>query len=205
MKFSQEDWKIIQPALLIFLVVILCAFLLLVYEQNQKQISASALERQQQAFTQASNRFIRSGEEKASIKLNLPKYQALLNQGAVGEERRIEWVDALRNIHKENKLFSIKFSIGPQSIYHAIPAKNIEPFKAYHSQMKIELALLHENDLFTLFDELKRKNLAPFLIKQCEMTRQNANIGNSLTANILAKCDLDWITVHEPIAQAKTQ
>lgn len=205
MNFSQEDWKSIQPALLILLVILLCAFLLLAYEQNQKQISSSALERQQQALTQASNRFIRSGEERVSIKLNLPKYQALLNQGAVGEERRIEWVDALRSIHKDNKLFSIKFAIGPQSIYQPISAKNIEPFKAYHSQMKIELMLLHENDLLTLFDELKQRNLIPFLIRQCEMTRQNANIGNSLTANILAKCDLDWITVHEPIAQEKTQ
>lgn len=204
MRFLREDWKRIQSASLTLVIVSVFSFSLIAYEKNQKQISIDALEQQQKLLTQATNRFIKSGEEKASIKLNLPQYQTLLNQGAIGEERRIEWVDALRNIHKDNKLFSIKFMIGPQSLYQA-SAQNIQPFKAYHSTMKVELALLHENDLLILFDELKRKNLTPFVIRQCEMTRQNANIGSSLTANIQAKCDLDWITLHEPITTTKAR
>ena len=199
MKFSREDWRKIQLALVVFFLVLISAVLLFSYEQHRKHASLSSLLQHQQALTQATNRYIKSGEEKVSIIQHLPRYQRLVNQGAVGEEHRIEWVDALRNTHKDNKLFSIKFAIGVQSPYPSTLMPNVEPFKPYHSLMKIELSLLHENDLLVLLDSLGQKNLSPFILQQCEMTRQNANISNSLTANIQAKCDLDWITLHEPL------
>ena len=65
--------------------------------------------------------------------------------------------------------------------------------------MKLELAMLHEGDLLILFDSFTEQKTSPFIVRQCEITRQNANIGSSLTPNMLAKCELDWITIHEPI------
>ena len=69
--------------------------------------------------------------------------------------------------------------------------------------MQIEWALLHEGDLLVLLDAMKQKSLAPFVVRQCEITRQNNNINNSITANLQAKCELDWVTVHEPLSAVK--
>jgi hypothetical protein len=65
--------------------------------------------------------------------------------------------------------------------------------------MKLELAMLHEGDLLTLLNGLGMQQTSPFIVRQCEMTRQNDNIGSSLTPNMQAKCELDWMTIHEPI------
>ena len=202
MKLTHEDIKKILPALFTLLLSILSVLFLLRYENAFQENLLRLLMENQASLENAKTRFIKSGEEKIIIEQNLPKYQKLFNQGAIGEEKRIEWMDALRNIHQENKLFNIKFMIGEQSSY-SNPNQGIEPFKPYHSLMQIEWALLHEGDLLVLLDAMKQKSLAPFVVRQCEITRQNNNINNSITANLQAKCELDWVTVHEPLSAVK--
>ena len=186
MKLTREEFMKILPAFLGFVGAILSVLFLLNYEHDHHQHLLNARMQNQDILSKAKTRFIKSGEEKISITRNLPQYQKLFNQGAIGEEKRIEWMDALRNIHQENKMFNIKFRIGEQSVY-PMPTQSIEPFKPYHSLMKIELALLHERDLLVLLDALKQKSLAPFVTQQCEITRQNSSINNFITANLQAR------------------
>lgn len=202
MTLTREDFKKISSAFFTLLLSIFSVLFLLRYEQAFQEDLLRLLLENKAALENARTRFIKSGEEKISIEHNLPQYQKLFNQGAIGEEKRIEWMDALRNIHQENKLFNIKFMIGQQSSY-LTPNQGIEPFKPYHSLMKIEWALLHEGDLLILLDALKQKSLSPFVTQQCEITRLNSNINNSITANLQAKCELDWVTVHEPLSAVK--
>lgn len=202
MKLTPEDLKKITPAFFVLILSIFSVLFLLRYEHAFQEDLLRLLMANHAALENSKTRFIKSGEEKISIEKNLPQYQKLFNQGAIGEEKRIEWMDALRSIHQANKLFNIKFMISEQSAY-SISNQGIEPFKPYHSLMKIEWALLHEGDLLVLLDAMKQKSLAPFVARQCEITRQNNNINNSITANLQAKCELDWITVHEPLSAVK--
>jgi hypothetical protein len=169
----------------------------------QKIETAKEVIKQQQLLTAAVQRYQDSGQEKANIIKYLPQYQALINEGAIGEERRIDWVDKLRTIHRDNKLFSIKYEIGAQENYTPNFNLNVGLFKLQRSVMKIELAMLHEGDLITLLDALIHQQNAPFMIRTCEIQRITPNIGTSLVPNMQSKCELDWMTIHDPIVAVK--
>jgi hypothetical protein len=199
MKFTPADWKKLRTSIFVFGISFIAMVALSYYAQLRQISSMQSLTNQQTQLHQAKQRYQLSGTEKTNIIKYLPQYQQLISKGVVGEERRLEWVDALRNIHKNQKLFSIKYNIGAQEIYKPVFSLNAGPFKITRSLMKLELAMLHEGDLLTLLNGLGTQQTSPFIVRQCEMTRQNANIGSSLTPNMQAKCELDWMTIHEPI------
>lgn len=199
MKLTPADWKKLRTPIVIFSFSFIAMFALAYFAQLRQISSMQSLANQQTQLQQATERYRLSGTEKTNIIKYLPQYQQLISKGVVGEERRLEWVDALRNIHKNQKLFSIKYNIGAQEIYKPVFSINAGPFKITRSLMKIELAMLHEGDLLTLLNGLGTQQTSPFIVRQCEMIRQSANIGSSLTPNMQAKCELDWMTIHEPI------
>ncbi len=203
MKLMRIDLKKLRLSIGFFLFAMVSISLLLFKVEAQKINTIKQVAKQKELLLEATQRFQDSGNEKANIIKFLPQYQQLISDGAIGEERRIDWVDKLRTIHKDNKLFSIKYSVGAQENYVPNFALNIGPFKLQRSVMKIELAMLHEVDLITLLDSLSHQQSAPFIIRLCEIQRINPTIGASLTPNMQAKCELDWITIHDPIAAVK--
>ena len=200
MKFSRADWIKLRASAIFFSLALVAMASLVYFAHIRKEASILTLENQKTQLQQATQRYQLSGAEKSNIMKYLPQYQQLISKGEVGEERRLEWVDALRNIHKNQKLFTIKYGIGAQEPYKPVVSLNSGQFKITRSMMKLELAMLHEGDLLTLLDGLTTEQSSPFIVRQCEMNQQNANIGSSLTPNMQAKCELDWITIHEPIS-----
>jgi flagellar motor switch protein FliG len=203
MQMTRSDWFKLRYALTFLVVVTLSVVGLLYSVESQKIQTRQAVSQQESLLLEATQRFKDSGNEKSNIIKFLPQYQQLINEGAIGEERRIDWVDKLRTIHKENKLFSIKYSIAAQENY--VPNFNLDmgPFKMQRSVMKIELAMLHEGDLITLLESLSHQQSAPFMIRLCEIQRLSPSLSMNLVPNMQAKCELDWITIHDPIAAVK--
>ncbi len=202
MKLDPQDWRKLQTPLVILGAMIIVVALLLALAQNYSADQEQALQTQQNLLNAARQRYQSSGMEKDTITEYLPQYQALINKGFVGEERRIEWVDELRAQHKNHKLFGIKYSISQQEDYKPGFAPNLGGFVLHRSIMKFDLDMLHEGDILQLTESLRAKNAAPFMLRDCEITRLNAGgaSNNQLIANLHALCELDWLTMHEPAA-----
>jgi hypothetical protein len=129
----------------------------------------------------------------------LPAYNDLLASGFIGEERRIEWIERLRQIHAQHKLFSIDYSIGLQEDYKPSFLPNMGTFVLHRSIMKLNLDMLHEGDLLSLLDGLHEQT-APFIVRDCEIKRPIGAVVNSkvLTSNLKAVCEIDWLTLRDP-------
>lgn len=168
--------------------------------QNYSGEQEVALQIQQNLLNAARQRYQSSGMEKDTITEYLPQYQVLINKGFVGEERRIEWVDELRAQHRNHKLFGIKYNIGQQEDYKPAFAPSLGGFVFHRSIMKLDLDMLHEGDILQLTESLGAKNTAPFMLRDCEITRLNAGgaLSKQLIANLHAQCELDWLTLREP-------
>jgi hypothetical protein len=198
MKLAPQDWLKLRKSL-VGLGLALILVTLLVGAASQKQDDAqAAMDKQQSQLNQARQRYQTSGLEKETIVKYLPVYQRLIQEGFVGEERRIEWVDALRSIHQQHKLFGINYSIGAQEQYQPAFALNLGSFGLYRSTMKLELSMLHEGDLLTLLEALSEKQTTPFMLRQCEIKRVSKVDPDKLAPYFLATCELDWLTLREP-------
>jgi hypothetical protein len=202
MKLTPQEWQRLRNPLIALGLAIIIAALLVAYAQQHMNATELSLQQQESKLNQARQRYQSSGMEKETIVKYLPIYQHLIKKGFIGEERRIEWVDSLRTIHQENKLFGINYSIASQEDYKPTFNLNAGPFILRRSVMKLELSMLHEGDLTTLIEALKAKESTPFIPRDCEITRVSTDVANKLTPNLLASCELDWLTIREPQAVA---
>lgn len=200
MKLEKQDWQKLQTPLIMLGLAIAITVLLFTLAQTYSNNQEEALKNQQNQLNSARQRYQSSGAEKDMITEFLPKYQALINKGFIGEERRIEWVEELRLQHISHKLFDIKYNIGPQEDYKPIFASNLGVFVLHRSIMKVDLDMLHEGDILQLTESLSEKNTTPFMLRDCEITRLNNNgaLNKQLLANLHALCELDWLTLREP-------
>jgi len=198
MKLTPQEWHKIRYPLIALGMAVIIMSLLVGYMQNLKAKSQQALTVQQGQLAQARQKYQASGAEKETIVKYLPIYQRLISDGFIGEERRIEWIDSLRTIHQQNKLFGIKYTIGLQEDYKPLFALNVGTFTLHRSVMKLELSMLHEGDLLTMIEALDAQQTTPFIVRECEITRLTTVNTAVLTPNLLANCELDWLTIREP-------
>lgn len=201
MKFSDKDLQQLKLPLL-WLVATVTLFLMLIFVMlyyvdnlNQK------INAQEQQLNQARQRLQTSGLEKDTIVQYLPKYQQLLESGFIGEERRIDWVDALRNIHMQQKLYAIDYTIGMQSAYTPSFIATLGTFTMHRSLMNVKLELLHEEDILRLLDDLKTVQSTPFLVRDCELMRLSNSVVNKLNPNLHGQCNIEWLTLREHILE----
>jgi hypothetical protein len=199
MTLTPNDWRKLRfPILGLGLTMILVGLLASFAEQysTSKEL---ALISEQSLYSKARQKFESSGLEKETIIQYLPQYNNLLAQGFIGEERRIEWIERLRQIHSQYNLFSIDYSIGQQEKYKPSFITNMGNHVMHRSVMELKLDMLHEGDLVHLLTDLHEKT-PPFLVRDCEITRPiGAEINTKKVApNLKAICEIDWITLRDP-------
>jgi hypothetical protein len=200
MNLTKQDWNKLRYPIIALGVALIVATLLVGYAEGRKTEKQQILAQQESQLNQARQRYQSSGQEKDIIIQYLPQYQQLIRDGFIGEERRLEWVDGLRTIHQQHKLFGINYTIETQQEYKPTFALNVGPFSLQRSVMKLELAMLHEGDLITLINALDEQQTTPFIVRDCEITGTGPANANTLTPNLRANCELDWLTIREPQA-----
>lgn len=199
MNISKQDWlKLRNPILALGAALVLIG-LLISFADQYRQKNALALQAQQSLLNQARQKYQSSGLEKETITQYLPIYNNLLASGFIGEERRIEWIENLRQIHAQHKLFNIDYSIGLQENYKPSFILNLGNFKLNRSVMKLNLDMLHEGDLLALLDGLQEQTTS-FIVRDCEITRPIGAVINTknISANLKAVCEIDWLTLRDP-------
>jgi hypothetical protein len=200
MKLNPANWRKLRNPIIGLGVALILMVLLVTFAEQYKSRVQQALQQQQNELGQARQRYQSSGLEKETIAKYLPIYQRLIGDGFIGEERRLGWIDNLRTIHQENKLFDIKYSIASQEEYEPSFTLDPGPFGLRRSIMKLNLSMLHEGDLITLIEALKERETTPFILRQCEITRSTTGAADKLAPNSQANCELDWLTILEPQA-----
>ena len=199
MKLNAQDWRKLQNPLISLGLTLLVIGILCWFANDYMTKKTLALQAQTMQFNQARSKYQASGLEKQNIIDNLPKYQQLINSGFLGEERRIEWVEGLRETHQQYKLFSINYEIGQQEIYKPSFLPNLGAFILHRSVMKLDFPLLHEGDMLSLIMGLHSHQTTPFMVRDCTIKRQNKVVNlKTLTPNQTANCEIDWLTLREP-------
>lgn len=190
MTLNLKDWNRLKQPLFFLLATLIGTALLVYYAYQFCETQRQATQMQENGLRNARMQLQIHESEKNERDTFLPRYQALIAQGFIGEEQRQAWVNALAEIQKTQRLFEIHYEIGRLTPVTAnfLPAS--APFALQQSEMKMQLALLHEGDLFTLLEALNAKNLSPYIVKSCEISK--------IEARLSAQCVIDWYTLLEP-------
>lgn len=200
MMLTQTDWRKLRLPIIGFGLALMLVGLFVSFADQYNTKKALELQSAQTEYRNARQKFESSGLEKETIIRYLPQYNELIASGFVGEERRIEWIDRLREIHNQYSLFSIDYNIEQQEQQYQ---PNFITAAGNHvinrSVMYLRLDMLHEGDLINLLESL-HEGTPPFMVRECEIRR---SIGAAISVkrisdNLKANCEIDWITIRDP-------
>ncbi len=202
MNFSAEELrKLALP--LAMLVAMLAAGTGLIYWTGQEQLAAELqLAAARTERSQARERLTRIAEEEKEVNDKLEVYRRLKSLHILGEEQRLEWADAMARIRTGRELLDLRYIVERQRLLVSAPGKpaNVDFFA---SNMKVDIALLHEGDLLGFLRDLRESGNAFYAVKRCMISRTGtAATGASIVPRLRADCDIDLITILDRAAKA---
>jgi hypothetical protein len=201
MKFTTDELrKLALP--LVLAAALLAAGGGLIWGADQALKSAQRAAAAAQAERQRSTeRLARIAEEEREVKEKISVYQRLKALNIIGDERRLEWADALTRIRTQRELLDLRYRIERQRLLLSAPGKpgNVDFFA---SAMRIELALLHEEDLLRFLADLRNSGNAFYSVRSCALTRSGASgSGTAIASRLRADCSIDLITIVDRAAR----
>jgi hypothetical protein len=159
-------------------------------EKLRAEAEAAAAQR---AAVQA--RLARATDEEREIRANLQQYQALAASGIFAEEDRLHWVDTIGAIRQELRLFDIRYSIGPQHELDYPGLTRGGGVRYMASRVKIDIPLLHEQDLLDFIDAFARRSGSYLLPRSCDLRRESGGNDTGLAPRLHANCEFDLVRI----------
>ena len=163
----------------------------------QRAAAAAQKERQQNG-----QRLARIAEEEREVKEKIDVYQRLKALNILGEERRLEWADAVTRIRAQRELLDLRYRVERQRLLVSLPGKpaNVDIFA---STMRVEMALLHEEDLLRFLADLRESGNAYYSVRSCRVSRSGAaGGGTAIAPRLRADCSIDLITIVDGAAKS---
>jgi len=128
--------------------------------------------------------------EEQELREKFGRYQSIEARGYIGGEKRLDWVEQIRKIKTNRKLLDVQYELQPQKVLEP----NSSGYDFMSSSMRLQMQLLHEEDLLNFLTDLHDNIRAYTSVKSCNVVRQTA-LGS--TAQLVADCSIDWITIRE--------
>lgn len=196
MKFIRADLRKLQSS-------ILAAALMTAAGGTALYVSYDAREAAERArlvvtaqLEEADGKLRRVRQEESEVKEKSIVFTRLQERGIIGDEQRLDWVELLKEIRDKHRLIDLQYEISPQRLLDGNPG---DDFAFFASAMKVQLKLLHEEDLTRLLDDLRRQGKALIRVTGCRVERLPANGDDRASgrAQLSAECEIDWLTLRD--------
>lgn len=195
MNFSADELKRLVLPLLALLVLVGAGVALILWSDTVLVQAKQRLDVVRTERSENRERLMRIADEEREVKEKLAVYRRLKDLGIIGPERRLEWADAIKRIRAQRDLIDLRYRVEPQQQFASLPGKP-GSIDFYASTMKVNLALLHEEDLLGFLADLRASGNAYYAVRKCALTRTGVPAAAAnLAARVRADCEIDFITI----------
>ena len=130
--------------------------------------------------------------EEQEIKARTQQFQQMELAGMIGQEKRLEWTELLRDLQRQSRLPGMNYEFGPQVPLESVAGADY----AFHSsQLKIQLRVLHEEDLLNFVGQLQKEAKALVVLRGCKLSRPPGGSTARDAAQLVGECTMEWITL----------
>ena len=199
MKFSTKDLPRTRGLLIISVLTLVLGAIIayvsngVLIEAQQSKITAD------REWSEAHRKLERTKSEKEDLQGYYHQYQNLVEQNVIGQERRLDWIEAIEKIRNKLNIFSVKYKLEPQETLNFETVTTGNSFDLHRSNMTLDFSLLHEGQLLNFLDTLSKEAKGMYLLESCTLTRNDFVRQLRFIPNLQAKCTLGWITLNEKI------
>jgi hypothetical protein len=200
--FTAQELKRLALPLLACLVLLAAGAAGIGWAQHEQREALGEVRAAREARAQARERLARIAEEEREVKEKLQVYLRLRELGVLGEERRLEWADAMTRIRTQRELPDLRYRVERKRLLSSV-GSTAAPVSFYASTMKVDVAALHEGDLFNFLTDLRDTGNAYYAVRRCSIVRTGpAPAVGGLVPRLRADCDIDLITIIDRAAKA---
>jgi hypothetical protein len=194
---SKIDWRYLQQAIIVFVLAVIVAVLMAItadrFRAAQKKDYDQSLATLQSTYRDYSGLV-------NDIDL-LEQYRTLFigykSTGLVGDERRLSWIESLKRTNARIRLPLMKYQLRPQEKFERPGLTLKRGVELSSAPMLLNMDLLHEEDILTVFETLRLSIKNLFTVDSCVLSRKGA-VGGTLDtqkANLSANCVIRWLTI----------
>lgn len=193
MKLTARDLNKLRLPLLGSLLLIILAGALAWWSLHEAQKTSHERDMAAAGKNQIEQRLRQVRTEEQELKDRALVFQKMQRSGIAGEERRLDWTEMLRQIQQDMRLPGMNYEFGAQK---ALENVNGAPYAFYASPLRLQLRLLHEEDLLNFLARLQQEAKALVLVRHCKLsTLAGSSEGRAAIAQLAAECELQWVTV----------
>jgi len=198
MNLTRDDLKQLRAPLALAIVLIVAGAACLLMSDSYLDSVRKTRDASRATRVGAQERVLRVSEEEREIRENLIDYEQMRAQGMMSDQNRIDWIESIARIKNTRKLFEIKYRIEAQ---RALDYPGVVPIGGADfvvSRMRLDMLLLHENDLLDFLKDLQDARRAYVSVRQCVVTRIERSPAPNVTSlqpRLRADCQVDLVSV----------
>jgi hypothetical protein len=201
MSFTAQELKKLILPLLACLGLLAAGAALITWVRQEQREAARELTAAREAQAQARERLMRIAEEEREVKEKLQVYLRLRELHILGDDRRLEWADAMTRIRTQRELPDLRYRVERQRLLSSVGPKATS-VDFFASAMKLEVAALHEGDLLNFLTDLRESGNAYYAVRRCSLARTGPALAVAgLAPRLRAECEIDLITIIDRAAK----
>lgn len=199
MKLSPRDLQKLSLPLLAMLAMIVVAGLLAWGSQRDAEKAEQERNAALSARNQIDQRLRQVRTEEQDIRDRTRLLQQLKDSGISGEEKRLDWMEMLRDAQRELRLPGMTYEFGAQA---SLDNGNDPAYAWFASPLRVQLRLLHEEDLIHFLARVQQQAKALVIVRSCKLSPLPRQAdGRVALAQLGAECEMQWLTVHQASAK----
>lgn len=197
MRFTKSDLPLMRWSIAAICASVLLSSLILYSSSRYAGYKKTNLRTAQSQLKDARGRLTAAREDKENLSAYSAEYSVLEQQNIFGDDHRLDWMEGLEKLRQQNLVLDFRYNISPQKNYAPQPAIDSGNFNIHYSEMKLQFDLLHEGQLLTFFDALRRQIKGQYQLEGCTLKRTNIaeNAATPMTTPVKAECSGGWITL----------
>lgn len=196
MTLTRRDLRTLALPLAALLTMLLIAGLLAWRTHTNTVKAAQERDAASAARNQIEQRLRQVRNEEQEIKERARLLQYLQSSGIAGEERRLDWMELLRDSQRQLRLPGMKYEFGVQT---AVDGGKLAADGWYASPLRIQFRLLHEGDLLNFLARVQKDASALVIVRACKLAPLPGQPdARAAPAQLGAECEMQWLTVRRP-------
>lgn len=195
------DWGVMRGAMILFFVSLVLGGGLMFAAEWFHDRAVARFDQQHKLLNSVRSSYQQVDEEELIMQEYLPVYREYTAQGIIGEERRLTWVEALREVANRLGMPSMRYEIGTQVEHDPEVPLQTGRHRLLRTEMTLEMDLFHEGDLVRVLQAVEAGADGLYSVDACELTRSRLLFGTDpRQANMSAACTLRWFSLQPPDA-----
>ena len=203
MTLSKADLPHLKWSLLVFLFSLAISVTAVVLSENFVSHAQTDYQMTQRHLSEARAHLAAAEDDSANMSTYAREYATLLDRKIIGVDQRLDWIEGLEAIQRQNHVPQFTYTIDPQQPYTPVPPIDSGNFSLYLSGMSLQLELLHEEQLINFLDTLRSNIQGRFLLDHCKLERTGSTPANIVTSEtqpvtspqLRAECSGGWLTI----------